>query len=174
MVANPQDFFNEAAEGMRGQKERAVLLVGDMKNAPKDVPSNVFVHDHAPYGWIMPRCSVVAHQCGIGTTAQALRAGLPAVACPYAFDQPQNAVALEATGAALFLPARKRTASQLIRAMRIVSEGEVAQRAAEIGRKLREEDGAVRACELLERTFNPRPHPSEGRIYGFVEGLAVL
>ena len=48
----------------------------------------------------MPHVRLVMHQCGIGTLSHALRAGKPAVACPYAFDQPNNARRLEALNVA--------------------------------------------------------------------------
>lgn len=174
VIANPGDFFTAAVEGLRGQKERAILLIGDKRNTPANVPDNVLVLDYAPYHWIMPRCRAVAHQCGMGTTAQALRSGIPTVACPYAFEQPHNAMCIEATGAGIYLAPRKRSAASLIKAMREVSEGKIAQRARELGEKLRAENGPVRASELLEKTFVGRPRPSEAKLYGFIEGLAIL
>lgn len=173
-IANPGDFYIAAAEGLRGQKERAVLLIGDKRNTPPKVPDNVLVLDYAPYSWIMPQCRAVAHQCGMGTTGQALRAGIPTVACPYAFEQPHNAMCLEAIGAGLYLPARKRTASGLIKALREASDGKIAVRAREIGEKLRAENGPARASQWLEKTFIPRPRPSDAKLYGFIEGLAIL
>lgn len=173
-IANPGEFYNAAVEGLRGQKERAILLVGDKRNIPANLPPNVLAVDYAPYHWIMPRCRAVAHQCGMGTTAQSLRAGIPIVACPYAFEQPHNAMCLEAMGVAVYLPPRKRNASGLVKALRQVSEGKIAQRAREIGEKVREENGPAHACQLLEKTFFTRPRPGEARVYGFVEGLAVL
>lgn len=173
-IASPQGFYTAAAEGMRGLKERAILLVGDKRNVPASVPDNVLVLDYAPYGWLMPRCRAVAHQCGMGTTAQALRAGIPAVACPYAFDQPSNAMRLEALGVGKHLPKNKRTAAGLIAAMREVSDGKFAQNARDLGEKSRTENGAQRVCELLEEHFTARLHSSSSKIYGFLEGLAIL
>ncbi|MCS3779853.1 glycosyltransferase [Tsukamurella ocularis] len=36
----------------------------------------------APYSWLFPRLAAVVHSCGAGTTASALRAGVPAVPLP--------------------------------------------------------------------------------------------
>ena len=60
---------------------------------------------YAPYGLLMPHVRAVVHQCGIGTLSHTLRAGVPSVACPFAFDQPNNARRLEELGVAeLVLP----------------------------------------------------------------------
>ncbi|KAK1306781.1 hypothetical protein QJS10_CPA10g00556 [Acorus calamus] len=40
-----------------------------------------------PYSWLFQRCSVVIHHGGSGSTAAALRAGVPQIICPFMFDQ---------------------------------------------------------------------------------------
>lgn len=170
-IAHPQGFFEIAAEAMRGIPERAILLVGDKRNIPPSVPDNVFVQEYAPYGWIMPRCSAVAHQCGMGTTAQTLRAGIPSVACPYGFDQPSNAMHLEAIHAGIYLPQRKRTPRGLVEAMREVTRSEIARRAAEIGEVIRMENGPARACQLLEKSFTAKLRPEDVAIYSFIDAV---
>ncbi|KAI4299017.1 hypothetical protein L6164_032513 [Bauhinia variegata] len=40
-----------------------------------------------PYNWLFPKCAVVIHHGGSGTTAAALRAGTPQVVCPFMLDQ---------------------------------------------------------------------------------------
>merc|ERR1712045_888582 len=41
----------------------------------------------APHEWLMPRCSLIVHHGGCGTTAASLRAGKPVVVTPVAHDQ---------------------------------------------------------------------------------------
>jgi len=40
-----------------------------------------------PHDWLFPRVSAVVHHGGAGTTAAALRAGVPSVILPFFFDQ---------------------------------------------------------------------------------------
>jgi rhamnosyltransferase subunit B len=155
-VTQPGGFYTTAIEAMRGIPERAIILTGLPQNNFIDLPSNVFVLNYAPYGWIIPRCSVVAHHCGIGTISHVLRAGLPSVTCPFAFDQPNNAMRLQALGVAKYLPPAERTASGFRAAMRKVEEGPMVARAQGISERLREENGPERACEILESTFKAR------------------
>ncbi|CAM9245428.1 unnamed protein product, partial [Phaeothamnion confervicola] len=47
----------------------------------------LWLHDSVPHGWLFPQCIAAVHHGGSGTTAAALRAGIPQVICPMAFDQ---------------------------------------------------------------------------------------
>ncbi|CAO2820758.1 unnamed protein product [Amaranthus hypochondriacus] len=40
-----------------------------------------------PYSWLFPKCVTVIHHGGSGSTAAALRAGIPQVICPFMLDQ---------------------------------------------------------------------------------------
>jgi rhamnosyltransferase subunit B len=51
-----------------------------------------------PFAQIFPRCRAVVHHGGIGTSAQALAAGVPQLIVPRAHDQPDNARRLERLG----------------------------------------------------------------------------
>jgi len=83
----------EATEslGLRG------LLVGP---AHGSVPAeeNFLEITHAPFAQLFPRVRAVVHHGGIGTTVQALAAGLPQLVIPRAHDQPDNARRLEHLG----------------------------------------------------------------------------
>src|SRR6202042_1693212 len=87
------------AAGLTGQ--RAVLLVGsDPRNVPQQLPENVCIAHYAPYSRLFPRASVIIHQGGVGTTAQALRSGKPMLVMPYSHDQPDNARRVRRLGVA--------------------------------------------------------------------------
>jgi spore coat polysaccharide biosynthesis predicted glycosyltransferase SpsG len=63
----------------------------------------------------MPRASVVVHQGGIGTTAEALRSGRPMLVVPFAHDQYDNAERVRRLGVPLdvsWLPCGHYTSGQ--------------------------------------------------------------
>jgi UDP:flavonoid glycosyltransferase YjiC (YdhE family) len=68
-----------------------------------------------PHEWLFPQMAAAAHHCGAGTTAAALRAGIPSIALPGAAgDQPFWARRLHTLGAATTpLPQRHLTAQRL-------------------------------------------------------------
>src|SRR5215212_3368983 len=81
-------FYRESLKATRILKLRSLFLVGnDPKNhLPAPLPEGVAVVDRAPFSKLFPRAAAVVHQGGIGTIAQALRAGRPQLVVPFAFD----------------------------------------------------------------------------------------
>ena len=66
---------------------RAVLAAGWGGLAARDLPREVFPIGSVPHDWLLPRVSVAIHHGGAGTTAAALRAGVPSVVVPFFADQ---------------------------------------------------------------------------------------
>ena len=153
-VMTAGNFFQEATKALSDLQLRGVLLVGPDANRPSKLPGSILALGYVPYGFIMPRVQAVVHQCGIGTLSQVLRAGLPSVACPFAFDQPNNARRLEALGVAEIIYPKSRTAQDLATALKRLLGGTATRRAQELGAKVRVEDGVGRACALLEAAFS--------------------
>jgi UDP:flavonoid glycosyltransferase YjiC (YdhE family) len=151
VVQNPGVFFAVAAEALHVLGLRGLFLTGPLENP--QLPGDILTLPYAPYGLLMPRVRAVIHQCGIGTLSHTLRAGVPSVACPFAFDQPNNARRLEGLGVAEVVPPRQHTAPRLGDALRRLCSGEAPTRARRLGELIRAEDGPARACEILEEVF---------------------
>ena len=52
---------------------------------------NVFFTDTAPHEWLFPKCSIIVHHGGSGTTAASVRSGNPTIITPVFFDQVDHA-----------------------------------------------------------------------------------
>jgi sterol 3beta-glucosyltransferase len=104
-----------------------------------------------PHDWLLPRVSVAVHHAGAGTSAAALRAGVPSVAVPVALDQPFWAQRLHRIGAATRpVPASRLTAQRLAQAVEEALHSDpMKRRAAEIGARIREERGHAAVAEML-------------------------
>ena len=99
--APPGRFYHESAAAAAKLGVRAVMLTGGFaQNRPDDLPPNVLLVDRAPHQLLFPRASVVVHQCGAGTTAQALRSGHPTLLVPHGHDQFDNARRVRRLGVA--------------------------------------------------------------------------
>jgi UDP:flavonoid glycosyltransferase YjiC (YdhE family) len=99
----------------------------------------------------MPRACAVVHQGGVGTTAQALRSGRPMLVVPFSHDQPDNARRCVRRGVARTLPRRELGADSLTRELAaLLADPAVARCAAEVGARVRSEDGAGAAADAIE------------------------
>lgn len=135
--------------GMRG-----VLATGWGGSSGHTAAPNLFVVDDAPHDWLFPQMAAVVHHGGAGTTAAALRAGVPNIITPFApNDQPAWAARVAALAVGIRLPAIKRlTAQRLADAMhKAVDDDALRTRAAPLGQEIRAEAGVQRAVEIIER-----------------------
>jgi rhamnosyltransferase subunit B len=153
-VHTPGAFYSMAVEALQALRLRGILLIGPEENRPAKLPEgDVLALPYAPFGLLMPHVRAVVHQCGIGTLSHALRAGVPSVAYPFAFDQPNNARRLVELGVAEAVLPHQRTPRHLEQALQRLLAGDAPGRARHLGDRVRAEDGVGRACEMLEEVF---------------------
>src|ERR1700761_2067312 len=110
-VLDAGDFYQQSALAAQMLGQRAVLLVGsDPRNVPPILPPDTCIANYAPYSTLFPRASVIVHQGGVGTTAQALISGKPMLVMPYSHDQPDNARRVRRLGVARVIRRPRYTA----------------------------------------------------------------
>jgi UDP:flavonoid glycosyltransferase YjiC (YdhE family) len=156
-VMHPGAFYRESLAAVRHLGARAVLLVG--ANArdvlPPQLPSSTCAAEYAPYSELLPRAALTVHQGGIGTTAQALRAGKPMIVVPWSHDQPDNAERLRKLGVSRTVPRSRYTAARVAREIEhLLQDSGARQRAAELGAKIAAEDGLQSACDAIEAALH--------------------
>ncbi len=93
-------IIKKAVQGVLEAGHRALLLTGWSGEAFKDLSCpDLYVAKSIPHSWLFPQVSAVVHHGGAGTTAAAIRAGIPSVIIPFFFDQGFWADRLEKLGA---------------------------------------------------------------------------
>ncbi len=113
-------------------------------------PSARVVHAPMPHAKLFPLVAAVVHHGGAGTTAAALRAGVPQVVVPHMADQYHHAHRLAALGLAPpGVPIRRLTAERLARAIDATLRLPAGPRLA-AAERLRDGDGRSRAIAFLE------------------------
>lgn len=150
-----QDFYEVSVAAVRDLGRRALLLVGENSaELRKTLPDAIGVFDYAPHDVVMPRASVIVHQGGIGTTAQALRAGRPMLVVPFGQDQPDNARRVVQLGVARTMTRRRYRVETLKRELStLLTDQAYADRAARVGNHVRAEHGTENACDAIERVL---------------------
>jgi UDP:flavonoid glycosyltransferase YjiC (YdhE family) len=141
-------FWAAAVAAAQALGRRALLLTGSP--VPRDLPPGIRAFDYLPYSAVFPHAAAVIHQCGIGTLAQALRAGRPQLLVPVAFDQPDNALRAARLGVGLELPFQRVDPRRLRDALaQLLAEPAHAHAAQRCALTLRGSDGAAAAAEAL-------------------------
>lgn len=112
-----------------------------------------------PHAKLFPRLAAVVHHGGAGTTAAALRAGVPQVLVPHIFDQFYYAHRLNVLGLAPpGIPVGRLTAARLAAAIgEAIALPPGPRRAA--AERLRGAEGLARAVDFIERRAGARVRP---------------
>ena len=154
-----RDFFHESIAAAKKLGRRAVLLIGDERNRiAEPLPPEIIAVDYAPFESLLGRGCVMIHHGGVGTTAQGLRAGIPTLIVPFAFDQPDNAARAEKLGTSRTLHRSKYKRDNVTRELdKLLNTPQYALRAKAVGEQLRKERGAARACDLIEEYLDRIP-----------------
>ncbi len=150
-VQIPGNFYQESAKAAKLLNRRAVLLMG--QNPPPDnLPEGMIAVNSVPYSQIFHRACAIVHHGGIGTTAQALRAGRPTLIMPYGLDQPDNAARVERLGTSRTISRQQYIASHVAQQLdKLLKNPGYAAKAAEISQFLQEENGVEVACDAIEK-----------------------
>jgi len=102
-------YFAAATDTCRIMGRRGLLVTKDASQLPAALPDSVRHVSYSPFSKLFPRAAAVVHHGGIGTTAQALAAGVPQLVMPWAHDQFDNADRVRKLGAGrVFNPRRFR------------------------------------------------------------------
>lgn len=152
---NPERTAALILEALAQTGQRAVLLSGWGGMQAAHLPETVFMVDSAPFSWLFPRMAAVVHHGGAGTTSAGFRAGIPTVVIPFFGDQPFWGRRVAALGVGPEpIPRRALTVANLARAIETAAtDRALQQRAAELGARIRAEDGIARAVAVIARVI---------------------
>lgn len=135
---------------LKQTNNRGIILSGWGK-VNQSSSSDLLYLESAPHDWLLPRCKMVVHHGGAGTTSAGLRAGIPNIVVPFTADQPFWGRRVHAIGAGLKpILVKHLTVERLTRAIAEASSPAAGERAQAARRKIRSEDGVNRAVELVE------------------------
>jgi UDP:flavonoid glycosyltransferase YjiC (YdhE family) len=146
------EFYRQAVEIARRLERRAVLLTGKLAGDQGigPLPPGMLAADYAPHSLLFPRAAAIVHQGGVGTLAQALRAGRPMLVVSFSHDQPDNGERAERLGSALHIPRRRFTVERGLAALReLLGDPRYARAGAAIAQRIAREDGVQAACDRI-------------------------
>jgi len=134
---------------------RRIIVIGAIS---EDLPADprVLVIPRATYSELFARSAAVVHHGGIGTTARALRVGVPSVVVPFAVDQFDNAARLRRLGVAA-VSSPKASPRRFAHALaRVLDDPRIRERARTLAPIMALGDGAESAAERIARHLEHR------------------
>ncbi|MEY4564473.1 MAG: hypothetical protein RLZZ618_3750 [Pseudomonadota bacterium] len=90
-IATAADFYAASAQACARLGRRGLLITQFPEQLPERLPPGVIHVGYVPFSALLPRLAAFVHHGGIGSTSQALRAGVPQLIRPVAVDQFDNA-----------------------------------------------------------------------------------
>lgn len=153
-VSDAEAVTSAVVEALRRTAQRAILSTGWGGLAGGRLPENIMpLSGYVPHEWLFPRVSAVVHHGGAGTTATALRVGVPSVVVPFFADQFFWGATVKHLGVGSQpLPRKLLTAERLEVALReVLDKPDVAQRALHLSRSIGREDGVTAGAEAIGR-----------------------
>jgi len=137
-------FFACALSAVGRLGRRAIFLTGERNQLPPHLPESVLWQPYVPLSALLPRSAALVHHGGIGTTAEALRAGVPQLIVPFAWDQFDNGARVASLGVGTVIPAKRLRPRKLAKRLQALHASE-----------------AIRArCSVLAARFIPPPNPA--------------
>ncbi len=142
-------FFAAAIDVCKTLDRRGILLTKFPEQLPRKLPATVRHESFVPLTKLLARTAVFVHHGGIGSSSQALAAGVPQLVVSLGFDQLDNADRLVELGVATAVRAPRLTVVRAASALERLLSDEVAARATEVATHC-ETDAIDVACDRLE------------------------
>jgi rhamnosyltransferase subunit B len=150
-------FFVESIEMARQLGKQALFLTSQQDLIPSPRPDFVMAQSFAPLDLVLPRCEAIVHQGGIGTIAQSIRAGIPQLTTPVAYDQPDNAYRLNKLGVSINIPPQSYSAKNIAKPFaKLIASPQVQATCADLKLRVASAKPLDRWAEALEHIFEGR------------------
>jgi rhamnosyltransferase subunit B len=154
-----RDFFQLAIAACQRLNRPGLLLSSYPQNFPERLPDNIQARAYLSLRRLLPSCAGIVHHGGIGTTSQAMAAGIPQVIRPLAFDQFDNAERVERLRCGRWLRRPARLTEVLADVLDEASGSVDRAALRDISRRLQGPSGAVIAAEQIDQIANAHFHP---------------
>ncbi len=142
-------FYQAALRACEQNGQRGVLLGPLPQALAGSLPASIHAQAYAPFAALLPRARALVHHGGIGSCAQALRAGIPQLVLPQAYDQFDNAMRIDALGVGEEL--RRTDLGRMgERLARLLADPAVARACAACALRARADDGRAGVAGLVE------------------------
>lgn len=154
-------FYSWAAQAAARQGLIPIVVIGwnpvepDKKaELKRALPPGTRLLAWAPFGHVLPRCKIMIHHGGMGTTHYAMVHGVPQIVVPHAADQRIQARRVSQVKIGLNLTAHDVRQGQLVEGVKAIMDAEwVQDNATNFAQQMASYGGVPRATELIIQTL---------------------
>jgi len=158
-ASTAQRFFRESIAAARRLGARAMLVTNFAEQLPTDLPAGIRAFGYLPFSALLPRAAALVYHGGIGTLAQAVKAGIPQLAVPRSHDQFDNGWRIETLALGVSVPETRYRAARAAEELHALLADETMRlRCQAYAARLDSTATLTRACELIEGLAGPRQH----------------
>jgi len=155
-------FFHVSLEVCRAMDRRAIFLTPYADQIPGDLPPTIRHFEYVPFSMLLDRAAALVHHGGIGTCAQAMRAGVPQLILPLAHDQFDNASRVQALGLGFSVRSRDLKSILAETLSRLIDTESVRARCREVAARFVAANPLSDICDLIEGCAVPPAPGLEG------------
>jgi rhamnosyltransferase subunit B len=147
------EFYDHSIRAVRRLGRRAILLAGakDAARLGSLISTNEYVCEHAPHSLLFQKGLCIVHHGGVGTTAEALRAGKPQLVVPFFGDQPDQATRIERLGLGCTINLSDYREHSAALALQELVAGDYAEKALAFSKHIELEKGVEAVADWVER-----------------------
>ena len=150
-MCHAREFFRVSLEASLALGQRAVFLTSYRKQVPASLPSGIRHFNYAPFSQLLHRSALLVHHGGIGSCAQAMKAGVPQIVMPMAHDQFHNAARIETLGLGYSISRQRYLTSIVSQKLRgALNSEQVRRKCDEIASQFQAVDPISKLCCLIE------------------------
>lgn len=150
-IPDPESLTKLVLKALAQSGQRGILLRGWGGLSNADLPDDVFAVESVPHDWLFPQMAAVVHHGGAGTTAAALRAGIPSVIIPFFLDQFYWGQRVAELGAGTPpIPYKQLSVEKLATAISTTVNNKIIRTNANaLGREIQSENGVAQAVKAF-------------------------
>ncbi|HEY2682001.1 MAG TPA: glycosyltransferase [Steroidobacteraceae bacterium] len=143
-------LFDESVAALAELGLRGMLVTNFPEQLPSGLPRGIEAFGYLPFSEVLPRSELLIYHGGVGTLAQALRAGVKQLVVPHGYDQFDSGWRVERLGVGASIVERRYRRARVVRTLRDLLSGvSIASQCRNIAARL-DGNGAARAVDLIE------------------------
>jgi rhamnosyltransferase subunit B len=150
--ATMHEFFVQSAAAARRAGVRAMLITNYPQQVPADLPPGIRAFGYLPFSQVLPRAALLVYHGGIGTLAQGIKAALPQLVVPHAYDQFDSGFRIRLLGLGTSIATGSYRAARVARAIgTLTGDPLIARRCREFAQRVDGAAAIARAVDLIEQ-----------------------